>query len=146
MDISAISSAGQAFAAMRQIISAAIDVRDATRLATLKADLLAKLVEAQTATLELVEKLAASERAKLALEARLREIEEAERHRERYLLHDVGRGAFVYRLRDGVEPAEPTHYLCQPCYDKGVKAVLEHNDSVVGPTETCPVCTRVIYR
>jgi hypothetical protein len=39
-------------------------------------------------------------------------LENAARERERYELHEIGPGAFVYRGRDGVAPPEPLHYLC----------------------------------
>lgn len=35
---------------------------------------------------------------------------------------------------------EPTHYLCQPCYEAGAKVVLRHEDSaMLGLMCVCPM-------
>ena len=66
---------------------------------------------------------------------KLRKLEETARERGNYSLVHIGRGQWVYRSNVApqhpgaaeVTPAvtEPPHYLCQTCFDKGVKSVLQ---------------------
>lgn len=53
------------------------------------------------------------------------------RDREGYEISEVRPGAHAYKSKPSEEGAGvPLHYLCQPCYDKGVKAMLR---TVEGP-------------
>ena len=59
------------------------------------------------------------------LQARLEE-------RERYELRELCPGVFAYAYKAGPGATEPLHYLCQPCFDKGVKQVLRHLEDSAG--------------
>jgi hypothetical protein len=49
--------------------------------------------------------------------------------RASYLLKEVRPGAFAYALKDPGAAGQPAHYLCQACYDSGVKVVLQLSDN-----------------
>lgn len=145
MEISAITGAVTAFNAMRQIASAMIDVRDSNKLAGLQAELLKEITNAQQALIISHERSMTYLEERDALKARVVTLEKKAAERERYVLHEIRAGAFVYKLARGVSVSRPAHYLCQPCYDKGIKAVLERMDlHLIGPVQVCPVCDRQI--
>lgn len=74
-----------------------------------------------TANAALIAANAELHQAKIALENQLRE-------RESYALHEARPGAFVYAPKPELQRHErPPHYLCQPCYDKGFKAILRYS-------------------
>jgi hypothetical protein len=145
MDISAVSSGFSALQGLLGIAKNIVEVRDLTKLASIQVELQQRILDVQGAMLDMQEKLAAKSEALDALKAHTAKLENATRDRERYALHEISPGAFVYRRRDGVPPPEPMHYLCQPCLDKGVKAVLQLMVSGLhGKIQNCPVCNRHI--
>lgn len=81
---------------------------------------------------------------KMTLVERVRELEKERANRESYSLVEVFPGSFVYRINDRPEAAgsgepviaEPSHFVCQPCFDKGHKAVLQR----AGSGWSCPLC------
>jgi hypothetical protein len=88
----------------------------------------------------------------------LRKLKEAAHERGRYSLVELAPGYFAYRVNlipqesGSVEPgsAEPLHYLCQPCYDKGIKAVLNTAVEKVNRNYTqalvCPLCKHAVAK
>lgn len=77
-----------------------------------------------------------------AARERIRELEAKEREGQRYQLVEMvpDTGAFAYRLRPAAElderRDEPVHFLCQPCFDSGIKTVLQRAPS--GNAFSCP--------
>jgi rubrerythrin len=59
----------------------------------------------------------------------------------RYELADTGQGSLAYRLREGLEPPEPQHWICPQCYEDGKKSILKTETLFVGRAETL-VCHR----
>jgi hypothetical protein len=103
------------------IAKAALDARDDAKAKAAINDMIGLLLEANTSALAIsneARKLSADLDAK-TLE--LRELKERQRERENYVLYEVARWRFVYRSQ-----LEPAHYLCQNCFDSGVKSVLRH--------------------
>jgi hypothetical protein len=145
MDMSTLVSAGQSFAAMKNIASALVDIRDYTKLAAMQADLLKQIVDAQGAMFEVQATLQAQLQEIGTLKAEIANLKKAAAERESYALYEICPGSFVYRSQLPVTPTTPMHYVCQPCFDKGVKGVLEVADlHMRGRTATCPVCERMI--
>jgi hypothetical protein len=141
MDISAVGSGFSALQGLRAIATTLLEVRDFTKLAGIQGDLQQKILDVQGAMLDLQATLSAKSDAFETLKARTTQLENAARERERYELYEIRPGAFVYRRREEVPPIEPRHYLCQQCFDKGVKAVMRSIDSAhFGPRQQCPVC------
>ena len=76
------------------------------------------------------------------LAERNRVLEAQQSERARYELAKLGVGGdfFAYRLRGVAElrerADEPPHFVCQPCFDAGKKAVLQ----VRGHIASCPLC------
>ena len=145
MDMSAVSSGIAALQGLAAISRTILDVRDFNKLAGIQVEMNQRILDVQAAMLDLQAKLATQSEALDALKAHATQLENAARERERYALHEIRPGAFVYRRREDVQPPEPPHYLCQPCFDKGIKAVLEsENLHLHGRVQTCPACERRI--
>jgi hypothetical protein len=115
-------------------LSLAIKVRDEAKISAATHEMQERLRAMSDIAMSYVEKNAAlvSKNATLELasaeNARAHaDLVERLRERERYALHEVRPGAFVYTYKPGVDGEQkPAHYLCQNCYDKGIKSVLRH--------------------
>ena len=90
--------------------------------------------------------------AQRALSASLDQIDELEKEivhlkdwsaeKEGYELADAGQGSLAYRLKEGVEPPRPAHWICPHCYEKGEKSILKHEHLAIGRADTlvCHPC------
>lgn len=140
MDISSIVGS---LVAIKDLVAGAVDERDRNKLATIQSDLTNKIAEAQTQLLQLLGTVIEQQRLIPVLEQRIRELEAAQAEKARYKLAKVGASGefFAYQLRSAAELGEAAgevdHFLCQPCFDIGKKAVLTGNGSGFW---CCPVC------
>ena len=116
MDMSALLSARQALAGLRDIAGCLVAIRDFNKLSAIQADMNQRILDVQGALLDLQTGYAAQSQQLEQAKARAGELEDAASERDRYTLYEIRRGAFVYRRRDGAQPKEPAHYLCQPCF------------------------------
>lgn len=116
------------------LVKVAAKARDEARVEAATQEIRERLVNISALALTLVEKNAsliatnAELKAANAEHKRLHlELEDTLRQRAQYELCEIQPGTFAYRskpVKEG-EPAIPPHYLCQPCYDKGTKVVLQ---------------------
>jgi hypothetical protein len=101
------------------IAKVALDARDDSKAKAAINDMTGLLYEANASALAM-----SNEARKLSADLdsatrELREMKERQRERENYALHEIADGRFVYRSQ-----GDPAHYLCQNCFDTGVKSVL----------------------
>lgn len=143
MDISLVTGAVTAIKVARQIGSAALKVRDFNQFAGTIAEINDQLLKAQ-------ESLFAHNADMMDLQQKyfeaceeLRKLKATAAERGRYSLRELAQGVFAYQLNassTAESEGEPSHYLCQPCFDKGIKSVLQdkHNS---GPVYLhCTIC------
>ncbi len=131
------------------LLSGAIRARDDARIQAATLELRERLFAMSDIAMAYIEKNASLVSANAALQlahAELgrvhAELVDRMRERERYVLHDVATGSFVYASQPPVQGEQtPAHYLCQPCYDQGTKAVLRFARASVGVYArlVCPV-------
>lgn len=152
MDMTAIASLTSAISAAREIAQGAIGIRDATLVNEVTSRLVQKLLDAQNALLAHNAALLQLQNEHFEAREELRKLQEAASERGRYALVEVSPGQFAYRVNIAPEQsgagepggAEPMHYVCQPCLDKGIKAVLNsgvHKFSTgFRKAWICPVC------
>ncbi|MET3390664.1 hypothetical protein ABIC33_001287 [Variovorax sp. 1140] len=147
MDFSLISGLVGSLKATYDLGSAAVGVRDANKLTEAVAEMNHKLLDAQqrlfaisSEAWALQQQLIDTQKENLELKATLEE-------RGRYVLVELAKGNFALRSKvkptDASEPvdAEPEHYLCQPCFHKGVKVVLGLEGGQYSPyIQRCAVC------
>ncbi|AFC86349.1 hypothetical protein [Frateuria aurantia] len=132
----------------KDLISAAVDMRDAAKQSAelVKANDL--LLKAQQSLLTYTGQLMELQGKYLDACEELRKLREAEADRGRYTLFEVSPGAFAYRayatprLSTAGEPLppEPEHYVCQPCYDRGIKSVLQRFNHYGSIYLRCSIC------
>ena len=119
----------------------AIDARDHAKIQEALVEANAKLIDAMSAALASAEKAAALESQLRSLEREKADIERQLRERIQYALHELVPGAFVYASKPGMEGNEmPQHYICQPCFDKGIKSVFRFVRSDVELLDSRWVC------
>lgn len=138
-----ISTGLASFSALSEMVGLLVNERDRQKAAVIQIEFTNKLLEAQTHLSQLQGTVIEQQRLVSALEQRIRDMTAREAEKERYALAKVGaeREFFAYRLRAAAELVERadevSHFLCQPCFDAGKKAVLVGNGD--GYWE-CPVC------
>jgi Zn finger protein HypA/HybF involved in hydrogenase expression len=79
------------------------------------------------------------------LEAQIAKMETWSAEKQRYELKAVSTRAFAYALKAEASGSEPFHYICQNCYEKGKKSILQFSpsalvDSGIPHTFDCPEC------
>jgi hypothetical protein len=148
MDFGLISTAVSSLVAAKDLGAAMIGVRDSNIVSGTIAQMNEQILKAQEALL--THSLQMSELQQRHFEAleKLRAMEKLIADRGSYSLHEISRGSFVYRSNfperlghDGNPIApEPVHYVCQPCFDKNVKVVLQQHDVWGKITLNCSAC------
>lgn len=148
MDLSLVTGAYASLKAAKEIGGALLDARDFTQSAAKIAEMNALLLKAQESLFVHNAQLMELQQQNFEASQELRKLKEALAERGRYTLFQITPGSFVYRANispEGGDPdapgsAEPEHYLCQPCYDKGVKSVLQDFRSIGRIELRCTLC------
>lgn len=133
MDISFISAAVTAMTAAKELGKAALNVRNFNEIAPVITNLNDQLLKAQEALFIHNSQLLNLQQEQFETTKKLRELEEALAERGRYSLFEMADRVFVYRVNippvsgnvsDPIS-SNPMHYICQSCFDKGIKSVLQ---------------------
>lgn len=95
------------------------------------------LANAQTAQLTLLDEKASLIQSKNNLEKEITHMETWSAETKRYILQDVGSGAFAYVLKESEAHSEPPHWLCTTCYNKSQKSILVKGKIVSREREYC---------
>ena len=126
---------------------AAMEARDDAKLKTAMVELQGKLHDATQAAITSISEAMTLQKDLRAAQDELAEIKRKQADRERYALTQLpGEGKqFAFARKPSAEgDDEPPHYLCQGCYDKGIKAVLQGGDFYNTKTYDCPNCKQTI--
>lgn len=150
MDLSAVSAVVSAISASKELAKAAIGVRDFNEMAPVIAQLNDQLLKAQDAMFKHNAQLMALQQENFEATEELRKMKEALAERGRYSLVELSDRVFVYRVN--VSPSsgdmgnpvstQPIHHLCQPCFDKGVKSVLQKSSFYGAISLECTICDK----
>lgn len=122
MDLPALISG---FSATLELLRGALAARDDAKISAATLALTERLAQigthAMAAQVRVLELQLANDR----LQRELLDLKLQLEQRQHYALHEARPGAFVYRQQsqDGLHGAG-AHFLCQPCYDDGIKRVL----------------------
>lgn len=141
MDFSAIAGAQAAIKAALELakgaMTATVDSKVKGRLIDIQSavlDIQAKLGDAQAERLELMESLADAR-------SKLRAAQEVAAALKSYELEDQGDGKFLYRYKGG-EGSTPDHFACPSCYSNGKVSVLQSAKTGSNQrTYACKVCS-----
>ncbi|MXN31030.1 hypothetical protein [Delftia sp. CH05] len=125
-----IAAAISSTATMLGIAKGAIAARDDAKAQQAITEVQLKLLEVSTAALSLSQANISLTDEIRALKNKAEQLEMKASEREGYVLSEVCPGAYAYQPRPGQHRADDVpHYLCQVCYDKGVKSVLRFQRS-----------------
>ena len=117
-----------AFKAMFDMAKSLKDINDTAVRNGAIVELQEQILGAQVAQAALLERVN-------YLEKEVARFEEWEIQKQRYELKEIGRGAFVYALKEHPEPTEPPHFLCANCFQKGQIAILQTETRFPGRCE-----------
>ena len=153
MDWTAIGSITTSISAARDIAKGIAAMRDITLINEKTAALMEQLLKAQESLLAHNSMLLQLQNEHFEAREELRKLQETLSERGRYTLVELAPRQLAYRVNvapqlsgtDDPGPSEPLHYACQPCFDKGIKAVLQGDYSLAIPKGLrCPVCKTII--
>lgn len=146
MDISYISATITALSTARDIAKTAVGIRDFNAMAATVSQLNDQILKAQDSLFSHQSQLIALQEELREAKERLRLAEKVVEDRGRYQLVELSLGVFVYLSKSGEREdlAGTPHYLCQPCFDVGRKAVLLRDENASAISHVCPLC-RVVY-
>jgi hypothetical protein len=94
------------------------DIDDATRRNAAVIELQEKILSAQSAQSDLVERVR-------DLEKEVAGFETWETEKQRYEMKDFGGGTIAYELKRDMAGGEPPHRICTACYQKRLKGILQ---------------------
>ena len=149
MDFSVIVSAVSALNSAKELGRAALAIRDFNQFAGAISQINDQLLKAQESLFTHNSQLLDMQQKHLEAREELRNLKETLAERGRYSLVELTKGSFVYRLNvapsesgtiDPVRP-EPVHHLCQPCFDQGVKIVLQRTEFYSIVSLRCSRCS-----
>ena len=112
---------------MVQIADAALKARDNAKASQAIADIQLKLVELSMSALAVTEKNISLVNEVRSLQDELNELKIKASDRDDYILGEVCMGVQAYKPKKFETGRDnPFHYLCQPCFDKGIKSMLRY--------------------
>ena len=137
------------------LAKAAMGLRDFNELAAVVSKINDQLLKAQDGLLAHNAEMFALQQKYFEATEELRKVRETLDEKGRYSLFAIAPGNFAYRVnvspqQSGAgEPggAEPLHYVCQQCFDRGVKSILgvtPNNSFGGGYHYACWTCKREI--
>jgi hypothetical protein len=126
MMIETASTLLSAFNGVSEIAKSLIGIRDAAMIDSKIAELMGKILEANSIAFnEQLAKQALSEKISV-LEKEILSFKNWETDKTKYYLRNIGGGAFVYALKDEpMNEGETFHQICTNCYEKRQKSILQ---------------------
>ena len=136
MDFANVKIIQASLSVARDVGKALVQLRDWNLVAEQVTKLNDQLLDAQERLFSLSGDLLVLQQEHLEMAEKLRKAVEALAERGRYTLVQISPGQWAYRLNVGPEGsgatdpggAQPTHYVCQQCFDSGRKVVLQRDD------------------
>jgi hypothetical protein len=117
----AIASCKAAF----EVLKLGVDARDDAKIKDATFEIQQKLLDVSTASIDLAGRLSKSETTCRNLERENAELQAKIKEKASYVLYELKPGCFCYKFKPDTSSIEPQHYLCQSCFDKGTKSVLQ---------------------
>jgi len=113
------------------------------------AEVQGKVIDLQSAILTAQSSALAAQSDQFSMIQEIRDLKEEiarikawEETKQRYALHQVRPGIFVYALKDFSKGTEPPHWICTKCYEDKRKAVLQKGGEIMIRTHklVCLAC------
>lgn len=117
--ISALGALKQTF----DVIKTGVEIRDDNKVKVGISDFADKYITLQSTAMRIQqENMEMLERIRQS-EAKCQELETNAAEKAKYELHEFKPGVFAYKYNQN---DKPEHYVCQNCFDKGIKSVLRY--------------------
>jgi len=148
MDFSLFSAAVTAVTSARELTKTVIDLRDFNQVAITVSKINEQLLKAQESLFTHNTMLLDLQNQHFKACEELREIKKTISESQRYSLVEISHGIFVYGMNvapqfsDISKPSssEPMHYICQSCFQKGIKSVLQRGSFLGSVHLLCTSC------
>jgi len=129
--ISALTALKQTF----DLIKTGFEIHDEVKIKKGISEFLDKYMSLQTSSLDMQQKNMQLLEDKKVVENKYKELEDKLNERDKYSLFEFTEGVFVYK---SISDNQPKHFLCQNCFDKGVKSIFRsQSDPIWGKTLIC---------
>jgi hypothetical protein len=115
---------------------AALDIAKGISALKTEAAVNAAVIDVQRNVVEAQQALSASLQTINELEQEIVRLKDWSAQKQRYELADTGQGSLAYKLKEGVDPPEPAHWICPQCCEDGKKSILKHESLPVGRADT----------
>lgn len=133
MDFSVVTAAVSSINTAKAIGKSLVELRDFSQTAGIVAQLNGELLKAQESLFTLSAQLNELQQERHEMSQQLRDAQDRLAERGKYSLYEISDRVFVYRFNEAPHATNegsdgngvPIHYVCQPCFDKGTKAVLQ---------------------
>ena len=126
-NMTAFGTALAAFERAKNVAQTMINLRDTALFQSKTIEFQSAILEAQNCAFAANDERAALIERVRDLEAQVAKLEGWETEQKRYKLESLPPGVFVYTLKPDMADGEPSHHICQTCYQRGKKSVL-HSD------------------
>lgn len=130
--IAEISAGLGSLKAAKDILQAMNGMQSAAAVNDVKLTLQGHLLDAHQGLFAAQEVQTAASRRIADLEQEIVRLKDWTAEKQRYQLHDVGRGAMTYVPKPGMENGEPPHWLCAKCFNQGQKSFMQNRGNGVG--------------
>jgi hypothetical protein len=128
-----------------EVAQGLVDIRDTVKFGDAVIKLQGQILAAQQGALSAQTRETQMMDEIRALKARVVELETWEAGKKRYQLERLPPGVFIYKLKSGDPSGEPSHSICQTCYQRGKKSVLNSDEPGHGIYHlTCHECGTVL--
>lgn len=139
--ISEFSAAVQSVKVLKEVLTAAHELKDSTALIAAVNEVHGKLVIAYENVINSQEQRLAAQQRITELEKEIAEIMNWKQEAERYALTEIGTGVFAFVVKPDRQNGDPAHKLCTACFEKRQKGYLNlSNKDGSGTYYKCNVC------
>ena len=124
-DIAAISGVLSSITGMKTIAEGLLAARDISTVSSKVIELQSKIIELQNGVFAIqAERMTLAEKASM-LEKQIADSEKWDAEKEKYELVEIAPGVFGYMPNLKSENASVPHWLCQTCFEKKKKTILQ---------------------
>ena len=125
MDMSAIGALASSLKVATDITRALVDLRDSKLVQEKVIELNSVILSAQQQALTALSNQFKLQEQVRELESKLARLKSTTEWQQNYVLKQVFIGAWAYVLKLDAQTAEPPHWLCARCFDRGNKSLLQ---------------------
>lgn len=125
MDISMLSAINTSLAAIKDIGGTLVSIRDETKLATIRAELLSRVIDVQLAMSAIMEERDTLRMALIEAKKEIAETNKSALELDKYEQFEVTTGVWAYRAKDGHALAKKSPPYCACCFKEHKLSILQ---------------------